>query len=103
MENINLSNDIIYPVANLILIDPMLKAQSTSTGLVLANEQDSDSVPMVGKVLKVGEKVATVKEGDTLLFRRYSCDHIIHKDETGEKDFWLLEEESILGIIKINL
>ena len=100
MDNITISNDNTYPVNNLILIDPVVKPTETKLGLTIANNQEWESTPTMGEVLKIGGKVTLVKPGDKIMFRRYSADKVIINDAGEEKFIWLLEEESILGIIK---
>lgn len=100
MENIQLNNDSINPVNNLILIDPVVKPSETNQGLILANENEKEMTPTVAQVLKTGDKVMLVSPGDKIIFRRYSADKVIYNDAGEEKYIWLLEEESILGIIK---
>ena len=69
------------------------KETKTKSGIVLPDS--SKSSPEIGIVVKAGEEVKGIKEGDRVLFKKFAPDEI---ELEGEK-FLSLEEIDILAIL----
>ena len=94
----DINTNLVQPRKGFLLLEVPEKVTQTASGIALANNE-GDTVPVQAKVLKAGEG-CDIKEGQQILFRKYSVDEVKVKTETGEKIFWLLENDSVLAIIQ---
>jgi len=92
----------IHPVPGFILVQPLKKAQTTSSGILLPdNHQDK---PQEGKVLAIGDDTFVdgheIKSpcaiGDVVIYREWGGKEY----KEGEIDLLLLKFEDIMAIIK---
>ena len=79
------------PIFNNVVIKP-LKEEVTKSGIILPDKEDDK--PYKGIVIAVGD-CKFVKEGDTVIFKRYSPEVIEIEGET----YLQLSEENITIII----
>lgn len=96
----------VIPLGDRVLIKPFSGAevQKSKTGIIIP-ETISKEKPEQGKVIAVGEgkineagKIIPlrVKEGDVVIFSKYTPDEIKVDDE----EYFILREDNILAIIK---
>ena len=90
------------PLGDGVLIKPIEQEEVTASGLVLpdtAKEKPQEGEVVAGgegKVLESGETVKmSVKEGDRILFGKYSGTEVKIDDE----DYLIMREDEILGIL----
>ncbi|KPK78826.1 MAG: molecular chaperone GroES [candidate division Zixibacteria bacterium SM23_73] len=94
----------IKPLSDHILIEPIKPEEKTKTGILLPETAEKER-PEQGKVIAVGPgkrnsagKIIPmdIKEGDTVLFTKYSPNEI----KIGDKEYLIARQEDILGIIE---
>ncbi len=91
----------IRPLADRVLVRPLEREDRTPGGIVLP--ETAKEKPQLGKVLAVGPGrredghciAPEVKEGDTILFSKYSGTEL----KVESEDLLLLSERDILSII----
>ncbi|MGI6423285.1 MAG: co-chaperone GroES [Candidatus Dojkabacteria bacterium] len=94
----------ITPLGNRVVVKPQEVQEKTPGGLVIPPSATDDKKPAFGEVVKLGTgkdkegKVLKfdVKVGDLVYFKRYSPEEI----EVDGKEFYILEAEDILAIVK---
>jgi len=91
-----INKDTIQPVKNYLLIEVDVEKE-TSSGLLLA-EDGGYTLPTVGTVIRSGE-LAEYKEGEVVIFRKYSADEIKVTTAEKEEKYWLLESSEVIGLI----
>lgn len=93
----------IQPLADRILVKPIEVGEKTKSGIILPDT--AKEKPQEGKVIAAGKGATSedgiivpleVKQGDKVLYGRYSGTEINHKGE----DFLILRQEDILAIVK---
>jgi len=84
----------IRPLADRVLIEPISTEEKTESGIILPETVSKDK-PEQGKVIAVGEKVATVRKDDVVIFTKYGPNEV----KVGEKEYLIAKEEDILAII----
>jgi len=93
----------IKPLSNNIIIE-QLRNETKNKGVLLLQSTEKDG-PQQGKVIAVGPGKKNpqgkavpmdIKKGDIVLFSKYGP----HEVKIGEKDYIVLKEEDILGIIE---
>lgn len=90
----------IRPTGDRLLIKVLERDEETKGGLI-TSDTASNSAPVVGDVIRVGE-MAKYQTGQTVMFRRYSVDEIRVLTETGEEDiFYFIESGDVLGVIEV--
>lgn len=90
------------PLGNRVFIEPATEEKTTKSGIVLP-ENTSGEKPLMGKVIAVGPgkmvdgklSPVSVKEGETVLFKKYGPDEI----EIEGKKYLVADEDDILAII----
>lgn len=87
----------IQPVGARCLIETLKEASQTSSGLLRA-EKEFEATPVVGTVFKAGT-LSAYKEGDVVMFRRYSLDELKFTDDSAEVVMNLVEDEEITCIV----
>ena len=86
----------IKPIGKNILITPIdTTADQFGGGLLTIPESSRADAPERGKVMAVGDEVTKVKEGDDVLFNKYSPNDF----QLGKDKVLLIEEENILAIV----
>jgi len=94
----------IQPLSNHVFIEPLADEKTTRSGIVIPDTADKER-PIRGKVFAVGpgklnengERVPmSVKEGDTVLFKKYGPDEI----EVDGKKYLVGDEDDILAIVE---
>jgi len=89
----------IQPLGDRVLVEPMTEEETTKSGIMLPATVDKEKKAQ-GKILAIGkgEKIEKLglKEGDTVIFGKYSGDEI----ELEDKDYKFLKYDEILAIIK---
>lgn len=93
----------IKPLNDKVVVKPLKAEEVTKSGIILpdtAREEKPEQGEVVavgpGKLLDSGSRAEmSVKEGDRVLFTKYSPDEV---EIDGEK-FLVIEEEKILGIV----
>jgi len=92
------------PIGGNILVKPMSEEKVSASGIVLPDTVDKEK-PQKGKVVALGTgKISNdgkklsfnVKEGDIVIFKKYSPDEITVDGE----EFLIMDEEAILAVIK---
>ena len=93
----------IKPLGDNVIIKAIAKDEKTKSGIVLPDTIDKEK-PEEGEVIAVGpgkmldngnRAVVGVKEGDTVLFKKYSPDEI----KVDGKDMLVVSESDIIAII----
>ncbi len=89
----------IQPLGKRVVVIPEEVVEKTAGGLIIPPSAQDGQKPEVGKVVKLGtgkkDFKFTVKEGDTVFFKKYSPDEI---EVSGEK-YYVISEEDILAIV----
>ena len=93
----------IKPLRDNILVKELEGEEKTKGGIVLP--ETAKEKPQEGKVIAVGKgkimedgsvKPLEIKEGDKILFAKYSGSKVKHEDE----EYLILKEDDVLAIIK---
>ncbi len=89
----------IQPLGKRVLVKPDEKEEKTKGGLIIPDTADGEKASR-GTVIKLGTPRKKdynffVKEGDKVLFKKYSPEEI----EIDGEDYLLIEEEDVLAII----
>ncbi|MEA2088482.1 MAG: co-chaperone GroES [Patescibacteria group bacterium] len=94
----------IKPLGDNVIIKAIAKDEKTKSGIVLPETIDKEK-PEEGEVIAIGpgkmldngnRSVVGVKEGDTVLFKKYSPDEI----KADGKNLLVISESDIIAIIK---
>ncbi|MGB5404311.1 co-chaperone GroES [Robiginitalea sp.] len=87
----------IKPLADRVLVEPMAAETKTASGIIIPDT--AKEKPQKGKVVAVGpgtkDEDMTVKEGDTVLYGKYSGTEL----KFDGKDYLMMRESDILAII----
>jgi len=92
----------VTPIGPNILVKPIEEETKTDSGIVLPDTVDKEK-PQKGKVVKVGTGIVddgkqlqfNVKDGDIILFKKYSPDEI----EIDGENYLIMTEGDILAIL----
>ena len=84
---------IIKPLGKRVLIKQVEQEEVTKSGIVLPGTASKEK-PITGEVLAVGKEVEDVKEGDKVIFEKYSGTEV--KD--GDNSFLILDIDNVLAI-----
>ena len=96
------NSSMLKPLSNRVVVEPL--REQTKGGIILPETADKEK-PEQGKVVATGpgklldngqRAPLEVKVGDTVVFKKYSPDEI----KVEGKDYLILEESDILGIIE---
>ena len=94
----------IKPLSDFVLIEPVKEEKTTKTGIVIPDTAEGEK-PQRGKIVSVGpgrlndkgERIAlSVKEGDSVLFKKYGPDEI----KVDGVEYMIGREEDILAILE---
>lgn len=87
----------IQPLADRVLVEPASAETTTASGLIIPDT--AKEKPQKGTVVAVGKGVKdepmTVKEGDTVLYGKYSGTEI----KIDGKDYLIMRESDIYAIV----
>ncbi|MDM9631533.1 co-chaperone GroES [Robiginitalea aurantiaca] len=87
----------IKPLADRVLVEPMAAETKTASGIIIPDS--AKEKPQKGKVVAVGpgtkDENMTVKEGDTVLYGKYSGTEL----KFDGSDYLMMRESDILAII----
>jgi chaperonin GroES len=92
----------IKPLYDKILIKRLESEQKTASGIIIPDTAQEKT--QLGKVISTGDgrvshdgskSPLAVKEGDTILFGKYSGTDVKYNDE----EYLILKEEEVLGIV----
>lgn len=83
------------PLGKRVLVEREEEATTTATGIIIPDNANKEK-PMNGKVLAVGKEVEGIKEGDKVVFAKYSGSEI----SLDGKSFLVLNTDDVLGILK---
>ncbi len=81
------------PLGERVLVERVEETNTTSTGIIIPD--NAKEKPSQGKVLAIGKDVEDVKEGDTVVFGKYSGNELT----LDGKEYLVLEVSDILGIV----
>ncbi len=93
----------IQPLSNHVFIEPLAEEKATKSGIVIPDTADKEK-PIKGKIFAVGpgklndkgERIAmSVKEGDTVMFKKYGPDEV----EIDGKKYLVGDEDDIVAVI----
>jgi len=87
----------IKPLADRVLVEPAAAEEKTASGIIIPDT--AKEKPQRGKVVAVGpgkkDEPTTVKEGDTVLYGKYSGTEI----SIEGTDYLIMRESDILAVI----
>ncbi len=87
----------IKPLADRVLVEPMAAETKTASGIII--QDTAKEKPQKGKVVAVGpgtkDEKMTVKEGDTVLYGKYSGTEL----KLDWTDYLMMRESDILAIV----
>jgi chaperonin GroES len=96
-KSINMAKVKIKPLADRVLIEPMAAETKTASGIIIPDT--AKEKPQKGKVVAVGpgtkDEKMTVKEGDTVLYGKYSGTEL----KLEGTDYLMMRESDILAIV----
>jgi chaperonin GroES len=93
----------IQPLSNHVFIEPLVEEKTTKSGIVIPDTADKEK-PIRGKIFaagpgKLNEKgernQMSVKEGDTVIFKKYGPDEI----EIDGKKYLVGDEDDIVAVV----
>ncbi len=79
------------PLMDRVLAEILEKEEKTEAGIIIPDT--AKEKPQEAKVVSVGGDVETVKEGDIILFAKYSGTEV----KIDNKDYIILKEDEILA------
>ncbi len=85
------------PLGKRVLVQRVEEQTTTSTGIIIPD--NAKEKPQNGKVVAISDKVkdkGLIKEGDTVLFGKYSGTEITLDD----KEYLVMNIDDILGVLK---
>lgn len=85
----------IKPINDHIFLEPLAFVEKEKSGIILPETSEKEK-PQEGKILAVGPKVKSVKEGQKVLFTKYGP----HEIKIDGKEYLIAKEEDILAIIE---
>jgi chaperonin GroES len=92
MANVN-----VKPLADRVLLEPQEVEEKTASGIIIPDT--AKEKPQQGKVVAVGpgtkDEEMQVKEGDTVLYGKYSGTEISHDG----KEYLIMRQSDILAVI----
>ena len=84
----------LQPLGQRVVVSPKQAEETTASGIVLA--QSNKEKPMQGTVVAAGTDCKFVKNGDTVIFKKYSPTEFDLADGT---EVYLLDEEDLLATL----
>ena len=87
----------IKPLADRVLVEPAAAEEKTASGIIIPDT--AKEKPQRGIIVAVGngkpDEPLTVKEGDTVLYGKYSGTELTHEGS----DYLIMKESDILAIV----
>jgi chaperonin GroES len=87
----------IQPLSDRVLVEPQAAEEKTASGIIIP--ETAKEKPQRGTVVAVGKGKKdydmTVKEGDTVIYGKYSGTELKFED----KDYLMMREDDILAIV----
>ena len=80
------------PLGDRVLVERVEETNTTASGIIIPD--NAKEKPSEGKVLAIGGDVEDVKEGDVVVFGKYSGTELV----LDGKEYLVLEVSDILGI-----
>ncbi len=80
------------PLGDRVLVERVEETNTTASGIIIPD--NAKEKPSEGKVLAVGSDVEEVKEGDVVVFGKYSGTELV----LDGNEYLVLEVSDILGI-----
>ncbi len=80
------------PLGDRVLVERVEETNTTASGIIIPD--NAKEKPSEGKVLAIGSDVEDVKEGDVVVFGKYSGTELV----LDGKEYLVLEVSDILGI-----
>lgn len=93
----------VRPLQDRVLVERMEEETKTAGGIIIPD--NNKEKPAQGKVVSVGKgrlldsgdyRALEVKEGDTILFGKYSGTEV----KVGDKEYLIMREDDILGVMQ---
>jgi chaperonin GroES len=93
----------VRPLQDRVLVERMEEETKTAGGIIIPD--NNKEKPAQGKVVSVGKgrllesgdyRALEVKEGDTILFGKYSGTEV----KVADKEYLIMREDDILGVIQ---
>ena len=93
----------VRPLQDRVLVTRLEEETKTAGGIIIPD--NNKEKPAQGKVVSVGSgyrnqdgsmRALDVKEGDTILFGKYSGTEV----KVGDKDYLIMREDDILGVMQ---
>lgn len=81
----------VTPLADIVLIEPLVETK-TKSGIIIPDT--AKERPVKGRAVAVGVDVDTIKEGDTLLYKKWGGTEVKVKD----KEMIFIRQDDILAI-----
>lgn len=81
------------PLANRVLIERQEEKNTTASGIIIPD--NAKEKPLQGKAVAVGPDVEGIKEGDAVVFAKYSGTEIT----IDGKEYLILSSDDILGVL----
>lgn len=83
------------PLGKRVLVEREEEATTTATGIIIPDNASKEK-PMSGKVIATSKEAEGIKEGDKIVFAKYSGSEITIDGKT----FLVLNTDDVLGILK---
>jgi len=80
------------PLGDRLLVERVEETNTTASGIIIPD--NAKEKPSEGKVLAIGSEVEEVKEGDVVVFGKYSGTELV----LDGKEYLVLEVSDVLGI-----
>lgn len=81
------------PLGDRLLVERVEEASTTATGIIIPDT--AKEKPSHGKVVAIGSEVEEVKEGDTVVFGKYTGSEIT----VDGKEYLIMDLSDVLGIL----
>lgn len=85
------------PLGKRVLVERIEEEKKTNSGIIIPDSAtEKPSIGVVKEISKEVEKSGEIKKGDKVLFGKYKGSEV----KLDNKDFVVLEDEDILGVLK---
>jgi chaperonin GroES len=81
------------PLANRVLVERQEETNATASGIIIPD--NAKEKPLQGKAIAVGPDADGIKEGDIVVFAKYSGTEIT----IDGKEYLILASDDILGVL----
>ena len=83
----------IEPLLDRVLVEVVKKDERTESGIILPDTINDTNLPKQTEVIAVGKDCEVVKEGETILFSKFSGVEVEYK----KRDLVVIQEKEILA------